>query len=242
MSDKQRDTFLQSMGITEEEFEKCAEDLYGKLVEEGVISKEAFMPMPGGNDPMAGGGAPPMDPMAAGGAPPMDPMGGGGMPPPPMDPGGMPPPPMDPMAGGAPPMDPGMAPPGDELEMIKPIIADVVKEVLQEMGISGEAAPAAPAESDKKEVTNEDIMRRLDEMSDRIDKVEGGTPGVLPDEVGGAVSMGEVPGSAEPPMTETDVMGSVGRGDYDITEKPAEQNVDVGLNLLQKIAKLRGNS
>jgi len=93
-----------------------AAKLNQKLFEEvkGLLSKSAFVPMPGGDpgmggDPAAGGTPPPGDPAVMGGAP-MDPAMAGGAP---MDPaaGGAP---MDPMAGGMPPADPmagGMPPP-----------------------------------------------------------------------------------------------------------------------------------
>ena len=61
-------------------------DILAAMAQEG-INKIAFMPMPGGGDPAAAGGAPPpgdpaamgMDPAMMGGMPPMDPamMGGG---------------------------------------------------------------------------------------------------------------------------------------------------------------------
>jgi len=79
-----------------------------------TIEKQAFIPTPGGQAPMAG---PAPGPTAAPAGPP-----GAGMPPPPMDPAAMGGMPMDPSMMGAPPMDPSMmgAPPMDPSMMGAP--------------------------------------------------------------------------------------------------------------------------
>ena len=130
----------------------------------GEFEKKAFAPMAGAPpaDPMAGGM--PMDPAMMGGGMPMDPaMMGGGMP---MDPammgGGMP---MDPAAGGMPPMDPAAAAPPPEPGGSDPaVIADVVRNVLQEMGIG-------PKQQSKPKISPEEINERLGTLEAALSQI-----------------------------------------------------------------------
>ena len=223
------DSFLDILG-DDEAIEKLATDIWNEISQDGTLDKEAFMPMPGGQDPMAGGMPPPGGDPMAGGMPPPPPMGGD-----PMAGGMMPPPPMggDPMAGGMPP------PGGGELDMIKPIIADVVKEVLTEMGVTGGqgAAGEAPKDTGEAKISLSDVMSKLDSISDRLDRVEA--PGALPEGVEEAASLGQVGDAGVPPMSESEIMGQIGDGGYDFTEKPAAQTLARGLSLIDKINKLR---
>lgn len=123
------------------------------------LNKAAFVPM-GPNAPQPA--PPPMDPaMAAGGGMPMDPamMGGGA----PMDPammgGGAP---MDPaMMGGGAPMDPAAMAAEEQAggEQVYDMITQAVRQVMQEMGITGEGGGEKKEEPKKKEGTSNKIEK-----------------------------------------------------------------------------------
>jgi len=150
------------------------------------FKKQAFVPMPAGEQPAAGGSAmtegmaaPMQDPAMAGGAPPVDPATGMPMDPataggaPPVDPAtGMP---MDPaMAGGMPPIDPTMMEqlagggeaPGGTITLTVPELIQLM-EVAKGGSSSTEAAPGeAPVEAaPKKKSGNAAVMEKLDALS-----------------------------------------------------------------------------
>lgn len=176
--------------------------LYRMALEQlGLVEKNAFIPMPGGQPP-----APPMDPaMAQQGGAPMDPammqQGGAPMDPAmqqaPADPGQ----PFDPsMAGpepqmeGTPPVDPAAQDPAALYDMV----VQAVRQVMQE---SGGAAAAQPAAEEKPK----DSKGKGKAIESRLDAVEGAlaqlieVSGLVPPEGGaGAEAAGMGPGAGAP--------------------------------------------
>ncbi len=142
------------------------------------FQKKAFVPMPGGQQPVAGAG-----PMTEGMGAPMGDPAMGGMPPegmPPMDPamGGMPPE----MMGGMPPMDPGMmGPPSGSVTMSVPELLQLIEVVKGTASAAPLAAPGEepalgmPGEEAKpKRTTNAQILEKLDGL---LGMLGGGDPG-----------------------------------------------------------------
>jgi hypothetical protein len=166
------------------------------------IEKSAFVPMPGGQDPMAGQVA--IDPTtgqpagAGGMAPPMDPSMQGGMPPEAAmmaAQGGMDPntgQPMDPaMAQGGAPQDPMAGIPPELIQLIQQIVMETVQGMGIQPGGGAEAKPAKPP-SDKE---------RLDNIEQILAEA-----GAMPAPVKQAKALGRVVDADPSQMTLTDRM------------------------------------
>jgi hypothetical protein len=164
----------------------------GALTKSAFVDPNAMGGMPP-NMPADAAMGDPMMAMPPGGAPPMDPaMMGGGLPPGmPMDPAMMGGAPMDPaMMGGAPPMDPAMmggappmdtammggAPPAPPAPPMDPSMAmmgnqetlkQVIREVLQEMGLGGDNAGQGIAAPKKGNKMDEAIASLREDMKEQ---------------------------------------------------------------------------